>query len=179
MDDQSYLCKMWGLLKGAFVLYCFLSCSTVLLLAYIFIILPFILLSKSIERRLQAILQKTWVYLLLGVTVNAAHSELLVTLPEEGGAEMEAAVLERISGGFVFDDVTVERLKEKFTNKKDGQRDIVIANHQIYMDWIYIWAFMARLQREGTVKIILKRSLLNVPLFGLVQRLDFYIDVPL
>ena len=51
----------------------------------------------------------------------------------------------------------------------DGKRDILIANHQIYMDWIYIWCVMAQLGREGTVKIILKRSLLNVPVLGLVK----------
>lgn len=164
--------RVYGFVRGLFAIYCILSCSIVLLFSYLLVITPFILLSKHTERKLQTFLQKTWVYLLLGVTAHVANSELIVTLPEECDSEMEAAILERVSGGFDFDPATLTKSRrEKFSKQTDTERDIVISNHQIYMDWIYVWAFMARLHREGSVKIILKRSLLNIPIFGLGCRL--------
>ncbi|KAJ1654533.1 hypothetical protein IWQ61_005556 [Dispira simplex] len=45
-------------------------------------------------------------------------------------------------------------------------RAIVMANHQIYMDWIYLWFLAYYNGCAGGVKIILKNSLRNIPVFG-------------
>lgn len=46
------------------------------------------------------------------------------------------------------------------------QRAIVIANHQIYIDWVYLW-FLAYFNRVGnSVYIIMKESLLKLPILG-------------
>ncbi|SAM01144.1 hypothetical protein [Absidia glauca] len=53
-------------------------------------------------------------------------------------------------------------------------RAIVISNHQIYADWIYIW-FIAYLSKaHGSLKIMLKNELKYLPFFGLgMQLFDF------
>ncbi|PHZ15791.1 uncharacterized protein RHIMIDRAFT_198584 [Rhizopus microsporus ATCC 52813] len=46
------------------------------------------------------------------------------------------------------------------------ERMIVIANHQIYADWIYIWGIAHLAGAHGAVKIILKKSLEYLPIYG-------------
>ena len=170
--------KLYGLVKGFLAIYCISTCSIVLVIFYVVFVAPFIILSKSFERRLQEVVQRGWVYLLLGVTESVANSQLLVTLPEECGPEMEALVYHKLKGGFEFgfdEEQRLTKLPVPQSERDDMKRDIVIANHQIYMDWIYIWAIMGRLRREGNVKIILKRSLLSIPIFGLVQFRKWFI----
>ncbi|KAI9205402.1 acyltransferase-domain-containing protein [Polychytrium aggregatum] len=43
---------------------------------------------------------------------------------------------------------------------------VVIANHQIYTDWMYLWAWAHLRNAHGDVKIVLKRSLRNIPVVG-------------
>ncbi|ORX58186.1 hypothetical protein DM01DRAFT_1333851 [Hesseltinella vesiculosa] len=45
-------------------------------------------------------------------------------------------------------------------------RTIVIANHQIYADWIYVWFLSYLAGAHGYIKIMLKNSLKYVPFFG-------------
>lgn len=49
------------------------------------------------------------------------------------------------------------------------KRAIVIANHQIYADWIYIWCLAYFAKAQGSLKIILKDSLKRLPVFGSVM----------
>lgn len=161
--------RFLGLLKGILSIYCIVSCSCLLVIFYVILITPFLLINKSFERQLQQMIQWAWVYLLLGVTASAADSELALTLPDNCSQEEKSNILQRLERGFDFSELPLVPRRGEQPRKKDLMRDIVIANHQIYMDWIYIWALMARLRREGDVKIILKRSLLNVPVFGLVS----------
>jgi 1-acyl-sn-glycerol-3-phosphate acyltransferase len=51
----------------------------------------------------------------------------------------------------------------------DESRDIVIANHQIYADWIYIWGFLGLLGRAGNIKIVCKRAIQFIPVIGWVR----------
>lgn len=46
------------------------------------------------------------------------------------------------------------------------ERIVLIANHQLYLDWIYLWwaAYAARM--HGAIYIILKESLKHIPLIG-------------
>ncbi|KAI8064732.1 acyltransferase-domain-containing protein [Gongronella butleri] len=45
-------------------------------------------------------------------------------------------------------------------------RTIVIANHQIYADWIFVWFIAYLAQAHGQLKIMLKNSLKFLPFFG-------------
>lgn len=55
---------------------------------------------------------------------------------------------------------------------KFPERLIVIANHQIYSDWLYLWwlAYTHTSRLHGHIFIILKQSLQYIPLFGLGMR---------
>ncbi|KAI8098887.1 acyltransferase-domain-containing protein [Halteromyces radiatus] len=54
-------------------------------------------------------------------------------------------------------------------------RTIIISNHQIYADWIYIW-FIAYLSKaHGSLKIMLKNELKYLPFFGLGMQLFGFI----
>ena len=43
---------------------------------------------------------------------------------------------------------------------------IAMANHQIYPDWLYLWALAWSHQRHGDVKILLMSVLKHIPLLG-------------
>lgn len=65
-----------------------------------------------------------------------------------------------------------ERTKLKFTeyykdrSKGEASSDIVICNHQLYTDWLYIWALLTHMGKGGNVKITLKKSLQWIPILG-------------
>lgn len=50
---------------------------------------------------------------------------------------------------------------------------IIIANHQTYADWIYIWILLYYFGRESELKIILKESLKHIPVIGWVHTLSY------
>ncbi|ORX85634.1 hypothetical protein K493DRAFT_341740 [Basidiobolus meristosporus CBS 931.73] len=59
------------------------------------------------------------------------------------------------------------------------ERIILIANHQIYADWIYLWCVAYFSRAHDAIKIILKDSLKHVPIFGwvnfpLLQGMQFF-----
>ncbi|KAG0774980.1 hypothetical protein G6F22_013644 [Rhizopus arrhizus] len=51
------------------------------------------------------------------------------------------------------------------------ERMIAIANHQIYADWIYIWCLAHLADKHDAIKIILKKSLEYLPIYG--TKLEF------
>ncbi|ODQ67319.1 acyltransferase-domain-containing protein [Nadsonia fulvescens var. elongata DSM 6958] len=55
---------------------------------------------------------------------------------------------------------------DKTLETKFGDKAIIIANHQIYSDWIYLWWFAFTAQVHGGVYIMLKKSLEKIPLLG-------------
>ncbi|OJD23962.1 hypothetical protein ACJ73_04678 [Blastomyces percursus] len=67
----------------------------------------------------------------------------------------------------------------QFSLTKDGnvktsfpERMVLIANHQVYTDWLYLWWFSYTSQMHGHIYIILKESLKYIPLIG--QGMMFY-----
>lgn len=53
-----------------------------------------------------------------------------------------------------------------------SERLVLIANHQVYTDWIYLWWVAYSNRMHGRVYIILKESLKNIPIIG--QGMMFY-----
>jgi hypothetical protein len=49
---------------------------------------------------------------------------------------------------------------------KGQQNVILIANHQIYPDWTYIWFFARIFERHGDLQIMLIKELKYIPIFG-------------
>jgi len=61
----------------------------------------------------------------------------------------------------------------QMTKKKDGSlqcnfsdRMVLMANHQLYTDWLYLWWIAYTNQMHGFIYIILKESLRNIPIIG-------------
>ena len=50
---------------------------------------------------------------------------------------------------------------------KETEKAILIANHQIYPDWLYLWALARQFGRHGDLKIMLIAVLKYLPIFGL------------
>ena len=45
-------------------------------------------------------------------------------------------------------------------------RLVLMANHQLYTDWMYLWWIAYTNKMHGRIYIILKESLKNLPIFG-------------
>lgn len=73
------------------------------------------------------------------------------------------STISRICRRFGLNGGKIEEIAE------DDSRDIVISNHQIYADWIYLWAFLGLLGRAGNIKIVCKRAIQFIPLVGWVR----------
>lgn len=61
----------------------------------------------------------------------------------------------------------------QMTKKKDGslqcnfaERMVLMANHQLYTDWLYLWWIAYTNNMHGFIYIILKESLRNIPIIG-------------
>ncbi|PSN64674.1 acyltransferase-domain-containing protein [Corynespora cassiicola Philippines] len=61
----------------------------------------------------------------------------------------------------------------QLTQKKDGSlqcnfadRMVLMANHQLYTDWLYLWWIAYTNNMHGFIYIILKESLKNIPIIG-------------
>jgi len=51
---------------------------------------------------------------------------------------------------------------------------IILCNHQVDVDWWYIWCFARKFNKHGNLKIALKKELVYIPIFGWgVYFLDF------
>ncbi|KAJ3280712.1 hypothetical protein HK104_000457 [Borealophlyctis nickersoniae] len=48
----------------------------------------------------------------------------------------------------------------------EGKRQVVMANHQIYPDWWYMWCLFHNRNAHGDVKILLIKYLKHIPIFG-------------
>jgi len=47
-----------------------------------------------------------------------------------------------------------------------GENAVIIANHQVDIDWWYIWSFANLYQRHGDVRIGLRADMKHIPIFG-------------
>ncbi|KAF7502325.1 hypothetical protein GJ744_006026 [Endocarpon pusillum] len=55
------------------------------------------------------------------------------------------------------------------------QRMVLIANHQIYTDWLYLWWIAYCNGMHGSIFIVLKESLRSIPILGWGMRLSQFI----
>ncbi|KAG9646753.1 acyltransferase-domain-containing protein, partial [Aureobasidium melanogenum] len=66
-----------------------------------------------------------------------------------------------------------ESMKDQLYQMDDGSlrcnfphRLVMMANHQLYTDWLYLWWIAYTNKMHGRIYIILKESLKNIPIFG-------------
>ena len=58
-------------------------------------------------------------------------------------------------------------LSGDYESLKEQEKVILISNHQIYPDWLYLWLFARKFNRHGDLQILLIWVLKYIPLFGL------------
>lgn len=159
-----------GWARLAFSLYYVLSTAVLVTLGMFvagLVSLPF-----GVRRAMQNIyiMSKVFINALAAWTFCIAPSRFVVTLDEQS-----------LSRASLAD--TMAQLAIAFgigSGKSDAaaapvHREIVIANHQIYSDWLYIWAFMNRIGRAGYVKFVMKRALQFLPILGQGMKMQGYI----
>ena len=114
-------------------------------------------LNRQAFRKVQRFFEGFFVKLLISMIQLISDSQFVISLPEQENVELTAAKFAKIFQVPPAADSALER-------------DILISNHVLYSDWIYLWGLMDRIGRAGEVKIIMKRSLRNVPIFGWSMR---------
>ncbi|KAK9449561.1 acyltransferase-domain-containing protein [Limtongia smithiae] len=60
----------------------------------------------------------------------------------------------------------IVRTEDGRIETKFGEKAVLIANHQIYSDWLYMWWIAYTGHVHGNIYIILKESLKNIPFVG-------------
>lgn len=63
-------------------------------------------------------------------------------------------------------------LKNGLLRTKFSERLVLVSNHQVYTDWVYLWWVAYTNRMHGRIFIILKESLKHIPLLG--QGMMFY-----
>ncbi|KAI8646721.1 acyltransferase-domain-containing protein [Parasitella parasitica] len=109
-------------------------------------------ISFKVYRQIIAYTMHTWSQNLVALVQWFAPANVIMTFDESCGL-IEDVVQRDINTGNVQGLIFPNRI-------------IVTANHQIYADWIYIWCIAYLAKAHGALKIILKSSLKNLPVYG-------------
>lgn len=111
-------------------------------------------------RLVQRFFEALFVRLMLSLIQVIAPNQLVLYTPDSENYSNSEITLKKFSKVFLG----------TFEPDSSLSRDLVMANHQLYSDWVYLWALMDRVDRAGELKIIMKRSLRSVPVFGWSMR---------
>ncbi|KAI8066889.1 acyltransferase-domain-containing protein [Gongronella butleri] len=119
--------------------------------------LPLYFFAEPVFRQYIAMTQRVWSQCLMAVVQFFAPSTFVLTLDPT-----------------VTDDPAVVEPKDSGFQLHMPDRMIVIGNHQIYADWVYIWALAFLARAHGSIKIVVKSSLKYLPWYGWgMQYFDF------
>lgn len=58
-----------------------------------------------------------------------------------------------------------------FAHPTVDQKAVIIANHQTYLDWVFVWFFTYLFDFHGNVKISMKQDLQYLPIIGQARNL--------
>lgn len=108
-----------------------------------------------------------WISFVAAVTQMIVKGDYIVTIePGDIANEDPDSTLSQIALGFKI-------ATGKMPSNKPS-RELIISNHQIYADWIYLWSFLNHFGRGNAIKIVMKRVFQFVPIFGWgMKALDF------
>lgn len=67
---------------------------------------------------------------------------------------------------FLFEKINGTKVVFSGDSVPPGERVLVIANHRTEVDWMYLWSLALRKGCLGSIKYILKSSLMKLPVFG-------------
>ncbi|CAO3681174.1 unnamed protein product [Rhizopus stolonifer] len=145
-----------------------LWCQSTLIVGIQFLFLLVWPVSKKMYYYFQAHIMRQWAQNLFFMMRLFAPGDLIITIDESCTKD------ER---GIDEEEDAEEELERLLTRNKKGEvigisfpdKLIMMANHQILVDWIYVW-FLAYLSKaHGSLKIMLKHSLSLIPIYGTVK----------
>ena len=135
--------------------------------------LPMRLISSSHFVRVRHFLFKTWTDMLICLTSFFTEADFVIYLPahtEDLGAIQDfidpffATVLQ---SGLPQPSSTLDQTGEL-------KNVVVMSNHQLYVDWIFVLSLLSWNLAAGSIYIVLKRSLQFIPIFGIGMKMcDF------
>uniref|UniRef100_A0A2P2K398 Putative 1-acyl-sn-glycerol-3-phosphate acyltransferase 4 n=1 Tax=Rhizophora mucronata TaxID=61149 RepID=A0A2P2K398_RHIMU len=67
---------------------------------------------------------------------------------------------------FLFEKINGTKVIFSGDTVPSGERVLIIANHRTEVDWMYLWDLALRKGCLGSIKYILKSSLMKLPVFG-------------
>lgn len=130
--------------------------------------------NRKLFCKVQRFFEALFVRLLLSLIQVIVGNELVLSIPEIDEIRYPNAKLSESKFARVFNGIDCSVLEDSSLSSKSSKtsvsRDLIMCNHQIYSDWIFLWALMDRIDRAGEVKIIMKRSLRQIPIFGWSMR---------
>ncbi|KAI9315922.1 hypothetical protein BX666DRAFT_270651 [Dichotomocladium elegans] len=109
-------------------------------------------ISKSLYYQLQQLGMSIWGRTLPYLVETFCPAEFVVYVDPSCGAKAESLEQDKLTGAVV--------------GLRMPARTVVMSNHQIYPDWIYLWCLAYFARAHGHVKIMLKDSLAKLPFFG-------------
>lgn len=126
------------------------------------------------------------VVLILGATATAAAVAFMVrvlVVPLDralGRAWLERCVVggwvEAVLGGFCFPAGCALRLSGQLP-RRDHAAAILLANHQLDTDWLYLWEVLRVVGTHGILKIVLLKEMRNMPVAGWLMDLVGFVFV--
>jgi 1-acyl-sn-glycerol-3-phosphate acyltransferase len=111
----------------------------------------------------------TWLSAMMAYTNEVAPSSYVLTVDED---QMKAEAEELSGEADLAKSKTISQFIKSFQNRplddpvQDDHREIMISNHQIYADWLYLWGFLDQIHRAASIKIIMKKELGDIPVVG-------------
>lgn len=120
------------------------------ILVYQALINAFYSKNLSTRQKLMDLTKKRFILLLVTILSLVAPSHVRISTDNES-----------IPKGTIYMDHHKGRLISKANSNA-----VVIANHQIYTDWVFLWWLAYVSERAGNVYIMLKKSLESIPLLG-------------
>lgn len=81
-------------------------------------------------------------------------------------------------GGNGIEDIVVQDESGRVTELKLSPQVVMMPNHQIYVDWLYIWTLAHSMRAHADVLIIFKDSLKWIPTVGWARLASFPVFDP-
>lgn len=124
-----------------------------------FVVSPLRILFPRVYQRTIAYTKHAFGLLLVSMSQLFAPTRLVLSFTDAQGAPVDPAPFVRRDPGHGTDPGRVTRLNLP-------ARSVAMANHQIYLDWLYLWCAAYYADLSSCIYIILKASLKWVPVIG-------------
>ncbi|ORX54408.1 acyltransferase-domain-containing protein [Hesseltinella vesiculosa] len=109
---------------------------------------------------------RAWYLRYIAFTMNIWSQSLIAVVQYFAPAYIELT----IDPAIAEQDKSIVELQDDEVRLRLPKRAIVTANHQLLADWVYIWCLSYLARAHDSIKILLKASLKNLPVYGLGMR---------